>query len=257
MTDTFLKKFAAYLKSARFELIAIVVIAALDLISKNIVEATMELGQRIAVIPGFLYFYYIHNTKAAYGSAFGLEKIFGEDGVINFFIVLTVIALVAFGYLMWCFRNRHILSRLSIAFIIGGAFGNLVDRIALRAVRDFINIKIGDFAPFGSFNIADMALVFGVIMFAVYFLFFFDRDEKKLKRALAGSAEEQDPESAAPCIEAEMNKASYDNADNLQSERSDSSDGAEEAGVPSELKANAPDDALAPDSDTDTDESHS
>ena len=63
MTDTFLKKFAAYLKSARFELIAIVVIAALDLISKNIVEATMELGQRFAVIPGFLYFYYIHNTR--------------------------------------------------------------------------------------------------------------------------------------------------------------------------------------------------
>lgn len=194
MTNGFFDKLKAYFSGAWREILAIIVIAVVDLLTKNIVQSTMTLSQRITVIPGLLYFCYIHNKKAAYGSAFGLEKIFGEEGVITFFIVLTIVALVLFGFMLWKFRWRHLLSRLAIGFIIGGAFGNLVDRIVLRYVRDFIQIEIAGFSPFGIFNIADVALVFGVIMFFAYFIFYFDKDEKALKKATNATESSGDKE---------------------------------------------------------------
>lgn len=185
----FFSTLLAYIKQAWRELLVVVIVAALDLVSKNIVQSSMDLGQEIAVIPGFLYFRYLLNNKAAYGNAFGLEKVFGEDGVITFFIVLTVIALIVFGYIMWRFRNRNLLVRVSLGLIMGGAFGNLVDRMVLRMVRDFICISAFGIEPFGSFNVADMALVFGVILFAVYFVFLFDKDEKRLANKISAAAD--------------------------------------------------------------------
>ena len=185
----FFSTLLAYIKQARCELLVVVIVAAVDLLSKNIVQSSMYLGQEITVIPGLLYFKYLLNDKAAYGNAFGLEKIFGEDGVITFFIVLTVIALIVFGYVMWRFRNRNLLVRVSLGLIMGGAFGNLVDRMVLRMVRDFICISVFGIEPFGSFNVADMALVFGVILFAAYFIFLFDKDEKRLTDKNCGSAD--------------------------------------------------------------------
>lgn len=182
MTDNFIAKLCKYIKSSWRELLTIVVVALADLISKNIVQAAMTIGQDIVLIPGLLHFTYVLNTKAAYGSAFGLEKLFGEDGVITFFIVLTIVALIIFGYLLWRFKNRNLLARISFALIIGGAFGNLVDRMVLRAVRDFIRLELFGVSVFGCFNIADMALVIGVILFALYFIFFFDKDEKRLEK---------------------------------------------------------------------------
>lgn len=190
MKNNFFLKFYGYLRCAWRELLVIVLIGIADLASKNIVNATMQLGgPSVAVIPGLLYFDYVMNDGAAYSQSFGLEKLVGKDGVVPCFIALTIVALIIFAFFLWHVRKRHFVVRLSLAMIIGGAFGNLVDRIVLGAVRDFIRLQLFGFSPFGCFNIADMALVFGVIIFAIYFLFMFDKDDKRLEKEKQSGAE--------------------------------------------------------------------
>lgn len=181
------KKIWTYLKYAKKELIVIFVIAILDLVSKNIVDSTMYLGQTITLIPGLLYFTYVRNTRAAYSMSFGLEKLFGESGVMTFFIIMTIVAIIVFAFFLVFLRRRMFMLRLALGMIIGGAFGNLVDRMLWGSVRDFIRLDFFGYSLFGCFNIADMALVFGVILFIVYILFFFDKDDKRLKQNASGA----------------------------------------------------------------------
>ena len=90
----------------------------------------------------------------------------------------------------------------------------MVDRIVLRYVRDFIQIEIAGFSPFGIFNIADVALVFGVIMFFAYFIFYFDKDEKALKKATNATESSGDKEdSTAADEESQIKEGEQSQAD--------------------------------------------
>lgn len=173
------KKTLDYIKIAKIELIVIAGIIFLDLLTKFIVEKTMTVGQTIVIIPNFLEFYYTINKKAAFGSAFGLDTLLGLDGVRILFLIITVIAMGALIFFIYFFRGKHILSRISLSLILAGAFGNFYDRLVLKGVRDFVQIVffgldlplLGE--SFAIFNIADMSLVAGVIIFAVYFIFMY------------------------------------------------------------------------------------
>ena len=177
-----LQKAWQFIKSSKVELLIMVIVVIADLLSKQIVESTMNVHDVIKVIPGFFNINFIYNERAAYGMSFGLEHIVGEDGVIVAFIVITILAIIAFGFFWVKDCNRNWMFRTSLALIIGGAFGNLVDRITLNAVRDFLQIIVFNEAIFGCFNIADVALVAGVIAFAIYFIFMLDKDEKRIKQ---------------------------------------------------------------------------
>ncbi len=149
----------------------------LDLVSKAIVAANMELGQTVTIIPKFLNFSYTVNTRAAFGSDFGLDKIFGGRGTMIFFIVLTVVAVGFFGFLLFKNHKKGILYRISFSLIIAGALGNLYDRIFLSGVRDFIQIEYFGLELFGSktfaiFNIADSCVVVGTVLLLVFIIFF-------------------------------------------------------------------------------------
>jgi len=179
--NNFLQKALTFVKRCKIELIVLFGVIVLDLVSKQLVESTMELGEKIAVIPEIFNIRFILNKRAAYGMSFGLENLVGENGVIIVFIVITILAIIAFSFFFVKDCNRNWMFRLSLALIIGGAVGNLVDRITLQAVRDFLEIIVFDTAIFGCFNIADVALVVGVIAFIIYFLFMFDKDEKRIR----------------------------------------------------------------------------
>lgn len=100
------------------------------------------------------------NTGAAWG-------IFSGKTILLIIVsVLMIIALFVFNYFI---KNKSIFYCLSFGFIIGGAIGNLIDRIWLNYVRDFIFL---DFMPsFPIFNLADSFLCVGAIMLAIYILF--------------------------------------------------------------------------------------
>lgn len=201
--EKFLKAAWDYIKQAKIELIVLFAALAVDLITKALVAANIPLGGSVTVIPNFLYFTYIHNYAAAFGSRFGLDKLFGETGTTVFFIVLTFVAIGFFAYFMYRNREKSLVFRLAFALIIGGAIGNLVDRMAFGYVRDFVQIVYFGLTIFGQtsfaiFNIADAALCVGVAMFLVYYIFIYKEPKKDENPLADGIAAENaaDTESA-------------------------------------------------------------
>ncbi len=135
---------------------AILVLA--DQISKTIVVKTMSLHESIPVIQNFFHFTYITND----GMAFGINFPFGYYIFTSVSVLLT---LFLFWYL-WSVRTHSIVIRLGISFIIAGAIGNLIDRIFLGAVIDFLDFMIGNFHWY-VFNLADSYVTVGMVLVLV------------------------------------------------------------------------------------------
>ena len=178
----------SYIKHARVEFIVIILSIAVDLISKGIIQSTMKEGETLVLIPNFLEFYFTYNKAAAFSFDFGLGQVIGQDGVMTFFIITTFISIGLFGFIMYKLKNRSLWARVCFALIIGGAIGNLYDRMAFSMVRDFIRIVyFGLEIPylgtsFAVFNIADACLVIGAIAFIVYILFMENKDKARLEK---------------------------------------------------------------------------
>ena len=134
-----------------------------DQISKSLVKSTMTLYDVIPVIPGFFQLNYITNR----GMAFGINLPVG----ISFFSGISLIITCFLVWILWRERKNNLLVRISLAFILGGAIGNLIDRILFGEVVDFFDFMIGDFHWY-IFNIADSAVTVGIILMLFYsFLF--------------------------------------------------------------------------------------
>lgn len=105
------------------------------------------------------------------GAAFGIFS--GRTMTLAIVSIIMIIALFIFNYFV---KNKNTFYCISFGFIIGGALGNLYDRLFLQSVRDFIYL---DFFPtFPTFNMADTFLCIGAVMLAVYILFFYNRKDK-------------------------------------------------------------------------------
>lgn len=137
---------------------ALVILVALfwDMFFKIITD-----GFKIDLISGFFWIESSHNYGAAYG-------IFSGQTVLLIIITIIMLGLI-FAY-NWFQKKKTIFYCVSLGLICGGAIGNLVDRIFLGYVRDFIKFSFFSF----NFNIADACLTIGVILFAVYLIFFDD-----------------------------------------------------------------------------------
>ena len=134
-----------------------------DQISKSLVKSTMTLYDVIPVIPGFFQLNYITNK----GMAFGINLPVG----ISFFSGISLIIICFLVWILWCERKNNLLMRISLASILGGAIGNLIDRILFGEVIDFFDFMVGDFHWY-IFNIADSAVTVGIISMLFYsFLF--------------------------------------------------------------------------------------
>ena len=137
--------------------IVIPIVILIDLITKILFE-----GQYFVLIPKLLSVYSHHNTGAAWG-------IF--SGKLWLLLTITIVFLVAILLFDWFFRNNNLFYNISISLIIGGALGNLIDRIFLGYVRDFIRFEF--WPSFPIFNIADSFLFIGAVLLTIYILFFY------------------------------------------------------------------------------------
>lgn len=208
----------AYIKQAKIEIAIIFGLLILDLVTKALIAKFMYVGQSITLIPDFLYITYVRNTKAAFGSAFGLEKVLSDNAIRIIFLIITVIAVCVFCYLLYRLRKRHILMRISIALIISGALGNFVDRLVFHYVRDFVEfVFFGCNLPllgksFPVFNVADIGLTVGVILFLIYFIAIYKEPKAASKLAAQKednvSADEVSEEPKEETIPAEDNSSS-------------------------------------------------
>ena len=136
------------LRGVRLALLVCAGVVALDQVAKAIVRAEVGRGDEVSVLP----FLEIANTRNR-GVAFGLA-----DGAPPLLIGATVaVVVVIFAFLISQLRGRAIW--LAGALLVGGALGNLADRVRDGAVTDFIDLPL-----WPTFNLADLAIVAGVLM---------------------------------------------------------------------------------------------
>ena len=149
-------------KIALFVVVAALVLA-LDQLSKSWVRnnAKMEVGWIIELLPEFLDFVYVKN----YGSAFGL---LANQTFLLISITITSLVIILL-FLRHLYRTTT-LSFVSTGLILAGALGNLIDRLRFGYVTDFIDVHLGNLFHWYTFNIADTAIVIGILTF-IYSLY--------------------------------------------------------------------------------------
>lgn len=139
----------------------IAAVLIIDQASKLLAELFLQQGDAIPLLP-FLTLYRIHNT----GIAFSMLAGFGPSALIWLMLAVSAVVLA-----LWiAARDGGWPSTVGYALIVGGALGNLADRIRFGYVIDFLMLHIGDWTLF-VFNLADAALTLGpVILLAVYLI---------------------------------------------------------------------------------------
>ncbi|MBW2980774.1 signal peptidase II [Candidatus Woesearchaeota archaeon] len=139
-------------KNKQFWLIVLVIIV-LDQLTKFIIKSNMSVSQSIPAIKNIFHITYIQNTGAGFG-------ILQNQQSMLIWVSIFVIGVILYNYDKipkgWFINS-------SVAFILGGTVGNLIDRVMLRYVIDFLDFRI-----WPAFNIADSALTLGVIGFIIY-----------------------------------------------------------------------------------------
>ena len=129
-------------------------------------------GDSMDGINGFFNFVHVENGGAGYGVLSGKKFLL-------IFISIIVLSAYIIYYILDAKRNKDKTSFLlsaSLGLITGGCIGNLVDRILIGKVRDYIHLQ---FMTFPVFNIADICLTIGVILAIIYFIFIYPRIEKR------------------------------------------------------------------------------
>lgn len=152
------------------------VIVVLDQIIKAIVVHSMQMGSSINILGSVVRLTRTENS----GAAFGLFK----DGRIAFIIVSAIasLAIIVLRREIAKMRSRE---QMSFGLILGGAVGNLVDRVRVGAVVDFLDIGVGS-VRWPAFNVADSAITIGVSILAFYLIF---RADSHAASAPAGNRE--------------------------------------------------------------------
>ncbi len=140
-------------------LLAVLVVVA-DRLSKVWIIANIPPGRAIAVIPGFFRLTHVLNT----GAAFSLFEEAKNPNTVRYALIsFSVIAAVAVLVMLWRTGRQLTVSSVALALILGGAVGNLYDRIHLHFVVDFLEVHIARY-HWPDFNIADSCIVVGACL---------------------------------------------------------------------------------------------
>lgn len=145
----------------------ILLLIALDQLSKRAVLHHLAGGGEVDIIPGFFRLLYVENRGAAFGIL--------QEGR-PLFIVITIAVI---GFLLYAiYRKREEVTgplRVALVLILAGAVGNFIDRIRLHFVVDFLSFRFFD-RDFAVFNLADSYIVVGTILLMVYVLLGDEKD---------------------------------------------------------------------------------
>jgi signal peptidase II len=149
-------------------IVSILIVIADQLTKFLAVEFLMD-KRPIVFINNLIEFHFVKN----YGAAFGIMQ-----NQRWFFIVITLVVLLAIViFIIKSNVNLHVLTKISLGALLGGATGNFIDRVRLSYVVDFIKVDLGRLYDFPVFNIAYIFIVVGTILLVLLILF--DRHEVK------------------------------------------------------------------------------
>lgn len=132
-------------------------VAAADQWTKLVIRDSFAYGELRPVIAGFFNLTYVRNTGAAWG-------LFGGHN--NLLVLLSLVMLAALALFRHSFLTNSRSHRIALGCMVGGIVGNLMDRVRLGYVVDFLDFRFGG-RPFPAFNIADSAICIGVGIYVI------------------------------------------------------------------------------------------
>jgi signal peptidase II len=141
----------------RLEIWLPIAIVVLDQITKALVRSMVPLSSSVVVVPGLMNVTHVRNTGAA----------FGFLNAADFPLKTAAITVVALAAIVWVgvyaagLARHQLVARFGLAFIMGGAAGNLLDRVIVGSVVDFVDVYWRTY-HFWAFNVADSAITVGV-----------------------------------------------------------------------------------------------
>ncbi|MBE6030998.1 MAG: signal peptidase II [Clostridiales bacterium] len=154
----------------------VLAVLAIDQFVKFLIVKNFDVGESMTVIKGILEITYYQNNQ----SALGLRLLGGN---MSLMILVTVVLLGALSVYFFKFgKKEHFTLKISIALIVGGGIGNLIDRVAYGYVVDMINFVAFPKIWHYIFNVADAAICVGCAVLLIYVVFF-DKDDKQEKRS--------------------------------------------------------------------------
>lgn len=147
-------------------------IVCLDQASKFAVQGSLKLYESVPIIKGFFNMVHVRNRGMAFGFMNRPDMNFG------FWVLVSATILAIILLLIWFYRmeDENNWMTLGLSLILGGALGNLIDRLRLHEVIDFLDVYVGSY-HWPAFNVADAAITVGALM--VGLSLFFGSPEKK------------------------------------------------------------------------------
>lgn len=137
-------------------------ILSCDQLTKHLIHSLFSLRESISLLPSLLSLTYLRNT----GFAFGLLQRAPESLKDIFFIAVPIFALILIVLIFIKLQDDQLLTSIALTTILGGAIGNLIDRLQYGYVIDFLDLHWREVFHFPPFNLADCSIVIGVaIMF--------------------------------------------------------------------------------------------
>lgn len=151
---------------AVFTILALALLA-LDQLVKHWITVNLPLGEGMAFLPGFMELRTVHNYGAAWSSFSGMR-----------WLLVAVTSCIVLAVLTVLVRRivRHPLGLAACFLIISGGLGNIIDRVRLGYVVDMFNFLFMDYPVF---NVADICVVCGCILGVIYYLFLYEKYDKK------------------------------------------------------------------------------
>ncbi|URZ00876.1 signal peptidase II [Clostridium felsineum] len=153
------------------EILIVVAGILIDRLSKVWTLTQLKKVQQIPIIKNFFDLTYVENRGAAWGTFSGKTTILS---------LVTFIVLIAIVVYIIKYRPKSKLVRISLSLIISGAVGNLYDRVVYKYVVDFISFHYKDVYYYPVFNVADICVVLGTIILAIFIILKDDKKNEKI-----------------------------------------------------------------------------
>ncbi len=131
---------------------------ALDQLAKHIVMVAFDLKNRLQIeITGIFQFTWVENRGVSLG-------MLHAEGDLGRWLLIGLTGAISIGVAIWLWRERNRQDAFGLGLILGGALGNILDRVRFGYVVDFADLHFGAFRPFLVFNVADAAITIGVLI---------------------------------------------------------------------------------------------
>jgi len=155
-------------RGSRYLLLALlsITIIVADQVTKYWIVQSMRLHESIPIVPNLFSLTYIRNPGAAFGLLAGSSNAFR----MVFFGVTSLFALALLGTILYRLPEKDWVGQVSIVGILGGAIGNLIDRLRFGEVIDFLDVYVESY-HWPAFNVADSAITVGVVCLIIHFAF--------------------------------------------------------------------------------------